>query len=165
MAAIHITDRETDALVRQLAKHLSVGLTDAINRAARNELEREGVEPLTAASEPIAPAGNPDELMKQLESVASGATREFARLNARRKGKRPGSYFFPMLPRYGLIGTLERYIDRPTSEGLKLCVEMERLDLAYETIVLDPKFETIVPAHIRAKAHANLVALGVTSRR
>jgi antitoxin VapB len=39
--AFHVRDPETDALVRKLAKHKGVGITEAIREAARNELERE----------------------------------------------------------------------------------------------------------------------------
>lgn len=39
--AFHVRDRETDALVRELAKRKGVGITEAVREAAKNELERE----------------------------------------------------------------------------------------------------------------------------
>lgn len=38
---LHIRDRETEALVRELARKRGVGLTDAVKEAVRNELRRE----------------------------------------------------------------------------------------------------------------------------
>jgi antitoxin VapB len=39
--AFHVRDKETDALVRKLAEREGIGLTEAVKRAVRNELERE----------------------------------------------------------------------------------------------------------------------------
>jgi antitoxin VapB len=39
--AFHVRDKETDALVRRLAARDGIGLTEAVKRAVRNELERE----------------------------------------------------------------------------------------------------------------------------
>ena len=43
--ALHIRDEETNRLVRALATHKSIALTDAVKVAVRNELEREGAMP------------------------------------------------------------------------------------------------------------------------
>jgi antitoxin VapB len=39
--AFHVRDKETDALVRRLANREGIGLTEAVKRAVRHELERE----------------------------------------------------------------------------------------------------------------------------
>jgi antitoxin VapB len=39
--AFHVRDKETDELVRRLAHREGIGLTEAVKRAVRNELERE----------------------------------------------------------------------------------------------------------------------------
>ena len=39
--AFHVRDKETDALVRKLADREGIGLTEAVKRAVRHELERE----------------------------------------------------------------------------------------------------------------------------
>lgn len=39
--AFHIRDKETDAVVRELARMRGVGLTDAVREAAQAELRRE----------------------------------------------------------------------------------------------------------------------------
>ena len=39
--AFHIRDPETDAVVRKLAKHKGVGITEAVRQAAVRDLERE----------------------------------------------------------------------------------------------------------------------------
>jgi len=38
--AFHVRDKETDALVRRLAMRDGIGLTEAVKRAVRHELER-----------------------------------------------------------------------------------------------------------------------------
>jgi antitoxin VapB len=40
--AFHIRDPETDRIVRELARKMKAGLTEAVKVAARNELAREG---------------------------------------------------------------------------------------------------------------------------
>ena len=39
--AFHVRDRETDALVRELARKHSVGLTEAVKMAVQSQLQRE----------------------------------------------------------------------------------------------------------------------------
>ena len=41
MVAFHVRDRETDGLVRELARVKGVGLTEAVKLAAEAELKRE----------------------------------------------------------------------------------------------------------------------------
>jgi antitoxin VapB len=55
----HIRDRETDSLVRELARRRGVGLTEAVKLAVRNELRNETPkvplrERLRQIAEPIA---------------------------------------------------------------------------------------------------------------
>ena len=50
--ALHIVDKETDRLVRQLARKRGVGLTEAIKLAVEAELERTPV-PLRERLEPF----------------------------------------------------------------------------------------------------------------
>ena len=39
--AFHVRDRETDMLVRELARRRRIGLTEAVRMAVRHELQRE----------------------------------------------------------------------------------------------------------------------------
>lgn len=39
--AFHVRDSETDSLVRELASRYSIGLTEAVKRAVRHELQRD----------------------------------------------------------------------------------------------------------------------------
>jgi antitoxin VapB len=39
--AFHVRDRETDRLVRELARKHAIGLTEAVRLAVRSELQRE----------------------------------------------------------------------------------------------------------------------------
>lgn len=39
--AFHVRDRETDSLVRMLARRRNIGLTEAVRLAVRHELQRE----------------------------------------------------------------------------------------------------------------------------
>jgi antitoxin VapB len=43
--AFHVRDRETDAVVRELARKRGIGITDAIKQAVVAELQREAQEP------------------------------------------------------------------------------------------------------------------------
>jgi len=49
MAALHITDPETDGLVRRLAASRSLGVTEAIKLAVTNELAKDGVAPASTS--------------------------------------------------------------------------------------------------------------------
>lgn len=157
MAALHITDRETDTLVRRLAASREIGITEAIKLAVTNELAKDGV-----ASEASHPEEGPGgaTLEQELEHVLRVTTLEYTRLLAKQRGKKSvGSRVYQMIGRHRAVGTLDRLVDRPT-EGLAFLKEIDRLDLAAETIALDPKYKSLISEDIRARARANLAKIG-----
>ena len=157
MAPIHISDRETDQLIRKLAERRSLSLTETIKMAVQNELlkdaEMSGVSPTdrTLLSQP----GE-----TELEAVLRSATLQYTRLVAKRRGtKGVGSRVYQMIARHGALGTLDRLVNRPT-DGLEFLKSENRLELSAEKIALDDRFEKIVPNDIRVRARANLARIG-----
>jgi antitoxin VapB len=70
--AFHVRDKETDGLVRELAKRRNIGLTDAVKLAVRNELKREAAqEPLWERLKKIG------ESIAQYEDTGMKADKEF----------------------------------------------------------------------------------------
>jgi hypothetical protein len=159
MSAIHISDQATVALVRQLAEHRGDSITETIKQAILVELEREGVSP---PSRPNPRGQSRRALRADLEAAVRAVTLEYSRHMARRNGRHPGSRVYKMLARHGVFGTLELLLAKPT-DGLRMCVEMGRIDLAFEKVALDPRFRSIISAELRAKASANLAAVGASS--
>ena len=166
LAALHISDPDTDALVRQLAEVQGVGLTEAVRIAVTSELARQGIAPVTgrgsrsdAAMGDQDGAADPEELERLLDEELRKATLAYTRLLAKQRGtKRAGSRVYQMLARHGPVGTLNRLVRR-TTETLVFLRDMGRLDLAAETIALDPRFERIVGKDLRARASASLAQL------
>jgi antitoxin VapB len=159
MPPIHISDPETDKLVRALAKNRSLGVTEAVKLAVRNELLKDGLS-VPAADEPQAAQTERASLEAKLEAIIRGATLVYARLLARRRGvKGVGSRVYQMLRRYGAVGTLERLVARPT-QGLEFLKAINRLDLSAEHIALDPRFRSILSEDIVWRARENLRKLG-----
>jgi hypothetical protein len=155
VTAIHISDPETDALVRQLAESRSVGLTEAIKVAVKNELARDGITAPRTTSRMTDSAI----LLEELEAIIRSTTLDYTRLRAKKMGtKGVGSRVYQMLHRHGPVETLRRLVQRPT-EGLKFLKDADRIDLAAETIALDWRFKTIIDEDILSRARANLEAL------
>jgi hypothetical protein len=154
---IHITDKQTVDRVRLLAKVLSKNITETVNLAVSHELARNGVSEPTATT---APKRTRAGLEADLEAIIRSTTLDYTRLVAREHGKKGvGSRIYQMLGRHGPLGTLERLVVRPT-EGLRFLAEKNRLDLAAETIALDPRFERIVSDDVRERARTNLATFG-----
>jgi hypothetical protein len=155
MPPIHISDPETDKLVRILAEKRSVGVTEAVKLAVTNELLKDGITVAPAAADESRVYDRAS-LEAKLEAILRDATLVYARLLARRRGvKGVGSRVYQMLRRYGAVGTLERLVARPT-EGLEFLKSINRLDLSAEKIALDPRFRTILTESIRSRARDNL---------
>lgn len=158
MPPIHISDPETDKLVRKLAKNRSIGVTEAVKLAVTNELLKDGVAATLADEQP----GGTDKvsLERKLEALLRDSTLAYSRLLARRRGvKGVGSRVYQMLRRYGAVGTLERLVARPT-EGLEFLKSIDRLDLSAEKIALDPRFRILLSENIVWRARDNLNKLG-----
>jgi hypothetical protein len=155
MPPIHISDPETDKLVRELAKNRSIGVTEAVKLAVSNELLKDRVSPMPASADE--PQGTDRvSLERKLEAILRDATLAYSRLLARRRGvKGVGSRVYQMLRRYGAVGTLERLVTRPT-EGLEFLKSIDRLDLSAEKIALDPRFRGILSENIIWRARDNL---------
>jgi hypothetical protein len=147
--AFHVSDLETDRLVRRLAKQRSLGITEAIKLAVCNELAKDG--PIDEVTE-IVTSDAEAELDRRLRAV----TLDYTRLLAKRQGKPGvGSRIYQMLSRRGPVETLRRLVAHPT-EGLAFLHSIDRLDLSAERVALDPRFESIVSEEVRADARANL---------
>jgi hypothetical protein len=158
--AIHISDPETVTLVRRLARTRSIGVTEAVNTAVRNELHRNGV--TTALEEPntAPPPDDRDALIAALNADIRSTTLEYTRLKAKDEGKKNvGSRVYQMLSRRGAIETLRRLVNRPvTTEGFAFLDRIGRIDLTAEAVALNPKYASIMPEDIVACAGANLGA-------
>jgi hypothetical protein len=153
MPPIHISDAETDELVRRLAARRSLGLTEAIRLAVSNELSKDGPEAMPPPSKE--PQGGD---VAKLDEEMRSTTLEYTRLLAKHRGKKGvGSRVYQMLARHGSIDTLGRLVSRPT-EGLTFLHSIGRLDLSAEEIAL--KYKDIIPEDIRARARANLRKIG-----
>jgi hypothetical protein len=157
MPPIHISDPETDKLVRELAKNRSLGVTEAVKLAVTNELMKDGISSMPAPAD--LQGTDKRSLERQLEALLRDATLVYARLLARRRGvKGVGSRVYQMLKRYGPVGTLERLVARPT-EGLEFLKSIDRLDLSAEKIALDPRFRILLSEDIVWRARDNLSKL------
>jgi len=160
MTPIHISDPETDQLIRLLAATRSVSLTEAIKVAVSHELQREGVKIMPGKKNVIHQLSGIKILELELDSVIRATTLEYTRILAKKRGTLGvGSRVYQMLARYGAVGTLERLVDRPTT-GLEFLNSVDRLDLSAERIALDPKFAPLISDELRARAHANLAKIG-----
>lgn len=161
MAPIHISDRETDRLVRILAEKRSLSVTEAVRLAVSNELLKDGVAAQSETTREPASAGlDHAALERRLEAILRDATLVYARLLARRRGvKGVGSRVYQMLRRHGAVGALERLVARPT-EGLEFLKSIDRLDLSAEKIALDPRFRTILSEDVLQRARQNLRSVG-----
>jgi hypothetical protein len=72
------------------------------------------------------------------------------------QGKRSvGSRVYKMIADNGVVGTLEKLVERPT-DGLIFLIEKDREDLAAEKLVLDARFKLAIPDELRDKAERNL---------
>jgi hypothetical protein len=159
MSPIHISDPETDKLVRRLAKNRSIGVTEAVKLAVTNELLKDGAA-ATPADESQGGGTDKVSLERKLEAILRDSTLTYSRLLARRRGvKGVGSRVYQMLRRYGAVGTLERLVARPT-EGLEFLKSIDRLDLSAERIALDPRFRILLSENIIWRARDNLNKLG-----
>jgi hypothetical protein len=157
MCPIHISDRETDDLVRRLAARRSLGLTEAIKLAVSNELLKDEVEVMPATpKEPQGVGADKASLEHELEAEIRSTTLAYTRLVAKQRGtKGVGSRVYQMLARHGAVETLRRLVERPT-DGLNFLNSVDRLDLSAEKIALKRKYESIITEDIRARARANL---------
>jgi hypothetical protein len=150
MPAFHVSDPETDQLVRQLAARRGLGITEAINLAVRNELAKDG-----SAEAPPAPRAETD-LLAALDREIRAKILDYSRLLAKHRGTRSvGSQVYRMLHRHGPVETLRRLVAKPT-DGLIFLRDQDRLELSAEHIALDLRFRSVIPLEVRAQAEKNL---------
>ena len=147
--AIHITDPETVALVRRLAKALPAGITSAIRHAVLADLEVLG-----ESTEIEAP--KPRGLKAQFMARVYQDLLEYGRL-CRAAGKRPDGRVFAMLNRYkNDPAEFVRRLFRGSRNGLLFLYKCDRKEIAMETTVLDPVFASLFSKEIKAQARENL---------
>jgi len=161
MPPIHISDRETDELVRRLAERRSLGLTEAIRLAVSNELSKDaGAGTTSTAARPQQRIADQAALQRELDALIRSTTLEYTRLLAKQRGtKGVGSRVYQMLARHGAVETLSRLINHPT-DGLVFLKSIGKLCLSAEEIVLAPKFNTIITEDMRVRARGNLSKIG-----
>jgi hypothetical protein len=165
MAPIHISDPETDRLIRVLATHRSMSLTEAIKLAVENQLRSDGQD-ITKAPDHSAEKSNlegVEKLFRELDAEVRSTTLDYTRLRAKAEGKRPGTRIYKMLAEHGLIETLGLLVKKPT-DGLRLLIKHKRPELSAEAIVLKSKYAPIMPADVRSRAAANLREVGLNER-
>jgi hypothetical protein len=162
MCPIHISDRDTDDLVRRLAAKRLLSLTEAIKLAVINELLKDEIEVMpTNPEESQGGSADKTSLERDLEAVMRSTTLDYTRLVAKQRGtKGVGSRVYQMLARHGAVGTLERLVERPT-DGLEFLKSVDRLDLSAEEIALNPRYKNLLTEDILARARANLCKVGV----
>jgi hypothetical protein len=161
MPPIHISDHETDKLVRRLAARRSVSLTEAIKLAVGNELAKDDVEEMpTASDKPQVGDTDNASLERDLDAVMRSTTLDYIRLRAKQRGtKGVGSRVYQMLARHGSVETLRRLVNRPP-DGLDFLNSIDKLELSAEEIALAPRYNKIIDEDIRARALANLRKIG-----
>lgn len=156
MAPIHISDRETDELVRRLAARRSLHLTEAIKLAVRNELQKDDDAEDVGMRNLEIQSNDKVSLVSDLEALMRSTTLDYTRLLAKQRGtKGVGSRVYQMLRRHGPVETLTRLISHHT-EGLEFLKSIGRLELSAEAIALTPKYEGIITEEVRARAQNNL---------
>lgn len=97
--------------------------------------------------------------LAELETVLRVITLRYQRLRAQHQHKRSvGSRVYKMIADNGVVGTLEKLIERPT-EGLEFLAREEKLEFAAETIVLDKRFSLVISDEMRSKAARNLAMI------
>lgn len=166
MPPIHISDRDTDQLVRRLAARRSLGLTEAIKLAVSNELLKDELEvtPSVSFEEHEHEGADKNALIRDLEVELRSTTLDYTRLLAKhRRTKGVGSRVYQMIARHGAVGTLERLVNRPTV-GLRFLKAVDELRLSAEEIALKTKYSSIISGDIIAKARDNLRAVHSTTQ-
>jgi hypothetical protein len=161
MSPIHISDLETDELVRRLAARRSLSLTEAIKLAVKNELSKEETNevpnPVERQRDGVLDNAT---LERDLEVEIRSTTLEYIRLRAKNRGtKGVGSRVYQMLARHGAVETLQRLVNHPT-EGLEFLKSVDRYALSAEKLVLDQRYRNIIPEDMRTRARENLNKIG-----
>ncbi len=150
--AIHIADPETTALVRRLAGARSISQTMAIRDAVIAALKALGL------STDIEQQKGPRGLKARLAERLRRETKDYVRLRETVLGQKSGSRMYSMLRRHDPVEVLRRLMASGPSDGLKFLAEHDRLEIATETAALDPEFQSIIPADVRAGARANRIS-------
>ena len=155
MPALHINDPATVDLAERLADHAGVSRTQLVLDAL--QLYRDEKYPdLPQVSDPVATPDTKRSQLELLDNELRRMTLEYQRLQAKEQGKRSvGSRVYKMIADNGVVGTLEKLIERPT-DGLIFLIENDREDLAAEKLVLDPRFKLVITDRLREKAERNL---------
>jgi hypothetical protein len=160
MPPLHINDQNTISLVERIVAETGQTRT-AVVLAALDHYADEKFPHLRKAPDHSEPLSTKPAQEAELERVLRATTLEYQRLRAQHENKRSvGSRVYKMIADNGVVGTLEKLIERPT-EGLEFLAREEKLDLAAETIVLDKRFSLVISDKMRAKAARNLAMIEV----
>jgi len=154
MPPLHINDQTVIGLVDRLVEATGQTRT-ALVLAALDHFVADKFPQLKQEPAPAEPATEA-ELHAELERSLRATTLDYQRLKARQANKRMvGSRIYKMIADNGVIGTLAKLVERPT-EGLEFLMEIGRLDLAAEELVLNQRFRRIIPDDLRNKAERNI---------
>jgi len=156
--ALHINDQNTISLVERLVAETGQTRT-AVVLAALDHYAEEKFPHLKQAPAHSEPLATREAQEAELERVLRAVTLDYQRLRAQHQNKRSvGSRVYKMIADNGVVGTLEKLIERPT-EGLEFLAREEKLHLAAETIVLDKRFSLVISDEMRSKASRNLAMI------
>ena len=158
MPPLHINDLSTINLVERLVAETGQSRT-AVVLAALDHYADEKFPHLKQAPDHSEPLATEAAQLVELEHALRTITLHYQRLRAQHQNKRSvGSRVYKMIADNGVVGTLEKLIERPT-EGLEFLAREEKLNLAAETIVLDKRFSLVISDKMRAKAARNLAMI------
>ena len=156
--ALPINDQNTISLVERLVAETGQTRT-ALVLAALDHYADAKFPHLKQAPDHSEPLATKKAQEAELERVLRATTLDYQRLQAQHQNKRSvGSRVYKMIADNGVVGTLEKLIERPT-EGLEFLKREDRLDLAAETIVLNMTFSLVISDEMRAKAARNLAMI------
>lgn len=141
-----IADEETERRIRMLAEAKGTTLTNAVNDAVRAKLIEMGLE-----AHDVKEGAAQVVLSVEMRNM----TRDYVKFLEKINGKPSGSRVYQMLARHGAAETLRRIIAKPTS-GFDFLVANDGVELAFENLAVDPRFESIVDPETRRIAKERL---------
>ncbi|RWD31337.1 MAG: hypothetical protein EOS22_04770 [Mesorhizobium sp.] len=151
--SIKIVDPETIKLIHQIRDEDDIGITEAVRRSAKAYLAQKGRVPVTETNLPQAA---PDLLAKLADRLRS-ANKTYVELLTADDGQRHSQGRVPqMLKVRGPIETALRFVRSEESRGFQFLKSKDRLDVAFESIILEPEFEHLFDENTKSVARLRL---------
>jgi hypothetical protein len=148
---LHVADHDVVDIVNRLVEATGKTKTAIVFEA----LSRYAADILPPAPREEISLRTKKDVLAELDRRLRSITRDYVRMLEEKTGKRSGSRIYQMLARDGVLLALAKVVARPT-EGLENLIEADRLELAFETVVLDPVFADVIPEEVRERAIRNL---------